>query len=711
MNRHVPVLAVFFLMFPMMISGTSSQDNRTQVPDVLYVSPEGSTFSTIQDAVDSANVGDMIYIAPGNYNKSVSIFIDGISLIGNLTHGEIRVNAPGEDQAIHISADHIFVRGITAIGGSRSVILINDSRDLTAFDLNVKNEVGKGIIIRESHNIRMEAVCINCSGGCGIGSEANVTGMVIEDFVVTSDGDTDGISIGEESGNCSFKNGSLYLSSSNGSCFNISGAFAVEIRDIIPNYNGTFLVMDGGVVDIFNTHFPERDLRIDSTDTDDRASVFFEREIIVTGTDVFNNTFPLERVDLYATVDDKVVYSTRYYGGSDPLSDGNGSFPRSIAFLSRCHTGTSDMIYGVNRVEVRSSDGINVSDNISLVDANTTDPLKVNLRNYPAKSPVEGVVTFRKGPMDGLPGENVAVLITHPKEIFRETTTNRSGYFSFGDIFRDRGYVLEFRPESGVEQRDNRSGYPIKRIIFDLYGPRFFEIELEYVDHIPGSGPVFGSVAFKNREDSMVYSASVFLMDETGEVIGSTRTDIDGHYDFEEIPFDSNMTVRVLPPENLTGKWHVRSGYLESTSAPFEHDDPEGTEINFLLNYYEYVEPGTYPVIGIIDEQGDPVEGAEVIVTVGNETFISHTNSSGYAEFRQYRGDLFPAGSELSASKIGYDRISWTQGDTVPKMKISAEDDESSEELLIIGSILLVSLMILIGGILIFGEKKRDYEE
>ena len=57
----------------------------------------------------------------------------------------------------------------------------------------------------------------------------------------------------------------------------------------------------------------------------------------------------------------------------------------------------------------------------------------------------------------------------------------------------------------------------------------------------------------------------------------------------------------------------------------------------------------------ILDDEGNPVEGAQVEVTIEGATYTAKTNMFGKAVFQSLDMEDFPDGAEFEASKEGYD--------------------------------------------------------
>lgn len=96
-----------------------------------------SPFATIQEAVDSASAGDVIYIAPGDYDEAVVIVTDNLTLVGLGGKGAVSI-VPSASNATAIKID-----GTTASGRVEEVTLVNIGGECngTGSGLHVKGNI------------------------------------------------------------------------------------------------------------------------------------------------------------------------------------------------------------------------------------------------------------------------------------------------------------------------------------------------------------------------------------------------------------------------------------------------------------------------------------------------------------------------------------------------------------------------------------------
>ena len=77
----------------------------------IYVSPSGSTFTTIQAAIDAADPGDTIFIGPGEYNEQVLVN-EEVTLHGNGTQYCYLNSTGGSGITVNIQANNVTIRNL-----------------------------------------------------------------------------------------------------------------------------------------------------------------------------------------------------------------------------------------------------------------------------------------------------------------------------------------------------------------------------------------------------------------------------------------------------------------------------------------------------------------------------------------------------------------------------------------------------------------------
>jgi hypothetical protein len=285
--------------------------------------------------------------------------------------------------------------------------------------------------------------------------------------------------------------------------------------------------------------------------------------------------------------------------------------------------------------------------------------------------------------------------------------------FQFSDLPIGVNYTIVAIPENEVLDGGDKSGYLraiswVNLSYYPIVHTSLNDLEFKYYEAV--SAPIFGHVRYKDgpKEGQFIEGAEVRLFNETEVEMGVTTTDENGYYEFLDIPFWEIYDLRVKPPLDELGVNLEITGYLPWDYG-FYHNI--SISINASLKYYEHMNPTPpHPEVTILDDEGNPVEGTQVEVTIEGTTYTAKTNMFGKAVFQSLEMEDFPAGTEFKASKEGYDDIEWEQGDDIPAIKES--EDEEQTWLLIV--LVIVVLLILAGAAyLIFMKKEpdEDFEE
>ena len=170
------------------------------VSEVVTVEAESRTivvpddYSSIQEAVDSASEGDVVFVKSGTYNESVSIEDAAVSLVGEdpattTIIGDLRLNGT----VVLIRHDNVNVTGFTIQPSAyswtrRGVHLLHVSYCNVFGNVILKNEEGIWLFGSSSNNITGNTVSGATFGGytsCGISvhcSPSNwICGNVVRD--------------------------------------------------------------------------------------------------------------------------------------------------------------------------------------------------------------------------------------------------------------------------------------------------------------------------------------------------------------------------------------------------------------------------------------------------------------------------------------------------------------------------------------------------
>jgi len=106
-------------------------------------------YPTIQGAVDAANPGDTIWVANGTYHERVTLYKDGLSLLGENPKTTI-VDSGFIDQPICITANNICISGFTMRNGGRCGIYLDRTGNVTLVWNIIANNTSYGIYLDNS---------------------------------------------------------------------------------------------------------------------------------------------------------------------------------------------------------------------------------------------------------------------------------------------------------------------------------------------------------------------------------------------------------------------------------------------------------------------------------------------------------------------------------------------------------------------------------
>jgi|GEM_PF-5625972 len=135
-------------------------------PEVIVDNDGKSHYDTLEAALEAARPGHTIVVRPGEYNESVSVDVDNLTIVGFGT-GRTVVGADSTGAVLTIAnATNVTVRSMTVEGGVR---VSGDGSSVTLSSLTV--EEGVAIEGADLIGVRLEGLAIE--GGLELGSMAN----------------------------------------------------------------------------------------------------------------------------------------------------------------------------------------------------------------------------------------------------------------------------------------------------------------------------------------------------------------------------------------------------------------------------------------------------------------------------------------------------------------------------------------------------------
>jgi len=343
-----------------------------------------------------------------------------------------------------------------------------------------------------------------------------------------------------------------------------------------------------------------------------------------------------------------------------------------------------------------------------------TDDMTLNLdiEHYeyvPTTASISGMITYLDGPKAGQNATGAVVRIWNEtgSELF-VAMIGPSGSYLASDLPLGSNYTFRAFPYGNDTDGDFISGYLDYERTFDLTTDMVLDAAFGYLE--PSRGPVFGIVKYLGgpKDGAGCPNATVEVLNGTLS-LGTTLTNDTGHFRFGWIVFGKNYSMRVTPNLTDLGENNIRTGYLVWRSSGFDHMNE--TEFNVSLNYYEFEEPPVeHPRVVIRDEDGGPISGVKVTMTVGNDTYEAYTDATGAAVFTDLIGFEFPDGAKFRAEKDGYRSVEWEEGEPVPKMP---REDEGGDDLVLVLILIGVVILVVAGAVLLTAssKKKQQYEE
>ncbi|MFW3147322.1 MAG: hypothetical protein ACMUIE_11005 [Thermoplasmatota archaeon] len=344
---------------------------------------------------------------------------------------------------------------------------------------------------------------------------------------------------------------------------------------------------------------------------------------------------------------------------------------------------------------------------VAIVEFNFTDDLdlEIEVEYYeyvpPINGTLNGTVTYKGGPMDGQNAVNATVMVHNNTMSMWETIVDENGTYSFEELPLGLDYILRIVPMDGVTEGGLEEGYLITEILFDHISDQTLNVEIRNYTP-PTEGPIYGWVRYEGgpKDGLFAEGARVLLLNMTGSQVGNMTTSTTGYFEFPGKPVGEGYELRITPREDELGINNQATGYLFWDGSAFTHDGD--TRINASLKYYRK------PVeIRIVDDDGNPVEGAIVTITIGNETYTAETDEDGIAIFDDL--EEIPDGAEIEASKEGYETRTWKWPEPTPPLVLSETQDHTLVFILI--SIFVV-IAIAVALFFMFGRRsKEEYEE
>jgi len=152
--------------------------------DVITVDDDGpADYDNIQDAVDAAGMGDIIYVYNGTYNEHVTIS-ESLTLLGQ-NESNVIIDGGGSGDCVQISSSDVAINGFTITNASRYGIYASSS-DLSIEHVTITGNGNYGIYFNSGKSFTLRDSTIDGNGG-GINYNGYASGdAVVEDNTITN---------------------------------------------------------------------------------------------------------------------------------------------------------------------------------------------------------------------------------------------------------------------------------------------------------------------------------------------------------------------------------------------------------------------------------------------------------------------------------------------------------------------------------------------
>ncbi len=595
--------------------------------DVHYVSPTGSTFATIQAAIDAAIDDDTIIVGPGTYAEDLTITKD-LYILGNDTY---RCNLTGAGGV-----------AVTVDANPYLVSLENLNISTTAADTDALACINYGWV--EVTNCRLN---VTGSGSFPVHADGSYVDLYdcevdyYEEVIEAIEGTSD---IGYVS---------TYDMMINGTHVNLD---ANSVVDVYFTTEVQFFYIDGFT--------PVQNAEVNITVMDDNDHWANYRTMMYGGmeptTDLNGAVYTYMMSAYYegATTtwayQDVIVYKNETYKGG--LIEYNNTWhvtdindtqtvmlifdediraPPAVVNVTadtldymsinvswEANTNPDHLNYSVYQTEFDGSNAVLLGNTtmeyyvdtgldaatayyyvITAWDTAMFESMPSSVANNVTDNPpwgmVSGTVTFADETTSrGVEAQNrsaIVELLNETGVVLQSAPVNFTEYnYTFTNIAFQDNLTIRAIPNATIAGAMNVcSGWMTNTTdLFNLTMANWdltFDLVLEYIYCDPFS-TIDGMITYKGgpMDGQVVYNATVFLLNETGAVAGSTNTSMTGAYTLVDMPNHRTYTLSVEPPAEYISS-ETSSGYDINDTNVWELTDDITVDIE--LEYFQYVAP------------------------------------------------------------------------------------------------------------------------
>ena len=147
--KNISALAIYTLLISCLILTQTQATGETNNRNILYVGGQGTgNYTSIQDAINSANTNDTIYIFNGTYHENILIN-KTITLLGENKNNTI-LDGTGFEEVINITANNVKIINLTIQNGVYGIELYQIKNSTIKNSIITNNS--EGIQFYNSHS-------------------------------------------------------------------------------------------------------------------------------------------------------------------------------------------------------------------------------------------------------------------------------------------------------------------------------------------------------------------------------------------------------------------------------------------------------------------------------------------------------------------------------------------------------------------------------
>jgi parallel beta-helix repeat protein len=256
--KSISITIIIIFCFQSFLYQTVFSEENSKPPIVVDILGNGN-FSEIQDAIDYAKTGDIIYVRNGTYHENI-VIDKSINLIGeNKTNTIIDGRIAGN--VIKINSNNVEIQNFTiqnsGIYFPNSGINITSKNNFIKFNI-IKNNL-YGIILYDSSNNTIQNNTIKENNNCGIYLSNSSVNFISNNTIMNHN--FNGVGIYDRSNNNILKNNLFFNNGYCGVNIKISSMNKIILNNISNNYIGIHIPSTENIID--NNYYSNNTVNID----------------------------------------------------------------------------------------------------------------------------------------------------------------------------------------------------------------------------------------------------------------------------------------------------------------------------------------------------------------------------------------------------------------------------------------------------------------